>query len=204
MEKHNMHFVKYTFMMMLIISTVNRGNCQNTMPDVLITGTLREQLDYLNDKTRIYEDYRAIREDMFQKIRSNTIDSIKVEKNKVIFLKNINLSKNKSIDSLNTTLESTRLDLEKVTKTKNSIKILGIEINKSGYNAVMWTLIIFLAGALVFGFLAFTRNQAVTSRTKKEYEDLRKEFEAYRKAAREAREKMSMAHFNEVRKLRGA
>jgi uncharacterized membrane protein (DUF106 family) len=44
----------------------------------------------------------------------------------------------------------------------------------------------------------------VTAHTKKECEELKKEFEAYQKASREAREKMSMTHFNELKRLRGA
>ena len=60
-----------------------------------------------------------------------------------------------------------------------------------------------LAVLLGMGFLAFKRNLIQTSETKKELQDLKGEFEAYRKSAREAREKMSMDHFNEIRKLKG-
>jgi uncharacterized membrane-anchored protein YhcB (DUF1043 family) len=91
-----------------------------------------------------------------------------------------------------------------MTKTKNSIRVLGIEVNKTAYNAVMWILIATLAGFLAIGFLAYKRNYSATVNTKKEIEELKREFEAYRKASREAREKMSMAHFNELKKLRGA
>ncbi len=80
---------------------------------------------------------------------------------------------------------------------------MGIEV-KTADNAVMWTIIAVLAGILAVGFLVFKRNHVVTTHTKKEIEDLKREFEAYRKASREAREKMSMAHFNELKKLRGA
>ncbi len=204
MKKNSLQIVRYIFTVLLMMSAGKIGNCQSTMPEVLNTGTLKEQMDYISDKTKIYDDYRAIREDMFQKIKSNAIDSLNAENNKVVFLKNINASRNKSIDSLSSALESTKLDLDKVTKTKDSFSIFGNDISKSIYNAVMWTVIILLAGILVLGFLAFKRDQTVTNRTRKEYDDLRKEFEAYRKASREAREKMSMAHFNEVRKLRGA
>jgi hypothetical protein len=37
----------------------------------------------------------------------------------------------------------------------------------------------------------------------KDLSDLKNEFEAYRKSAREAREKMSMEHFNEMKRLKG-
>jgi uncharacterized membrane-anchored protein YhcB (DUF1043 family) len=67
----------------------------------------------------------------------------------------------------------------------------------------MWTILAALLAALVLGFLAFKRNMMVLSDTKKEFQDLKDEFEAYRKTSREAREKMTMAHFLELKKLKG-
>jgi hypothetical protein len=181
-----------------------RTSGQNSIPEALTKGTLKEQLDYINDKTRIYEQYRAIREDMFQVIKNNSIDSLNAAKTVINGLKGSIRARDMNIDSLKVALAATKDDLDKMIKTKNSISLLGIEINKVAYNAVMWIIIAILAGALAFGFLAFKRNRVVTVHTKKEFEDLKKEFEAYRKASREAREKMSMAHFNELKKLRGA
>ena len=177
---------------------------QTTMPETLQNGSLKEQLDYIQDKTRIYEEYRAVREDMFQKIKTNSIDSLNKAKAEISSLKLTARVRDTTIDSLNTSIETVKADLEKMTKTKNSINLLGIEINKTAYNAFMWTLIAVLAGLLAVGFLAYKRNHTVTAQTKKEIEEIKKEFEAYRKASREAREKMSMAHFNEIKKLRGA
>jgi len=177
---------------------------QTTMPETLQNGSLKEQLDYIQDKTRIYEEYRAVREDMFQKIKTNSIDSLNKAKAEISSLKLTARVRNTTIDSLNTSIETVKTDLESMTKTKNSINLLGIEINKTAYNAFMWTLIAVLAGLLAVGFLAYKRNHTVTAQTKKEIEEIKKEFEAYRKASREAREKMSMAHFNEIKKLRGA
>jgi hypothetical protein len=180
------------------------GNAQTAMPDMLQNGTLKEQMDFVQEKTRIYEGFRAIREDMFQKIKGNALDSLKAAKTEIKGLKNNTRTLFLKIDSLNASVGTIRADLEQMTKTKNSISLMGIEINKKGYNAVLWTIIVALAGFLTFGFLAYQRNHNVTAHTRKECEELKKEFEAYRKASREAREKMSMTHFNELKKLRGA
>lgn len=190
------------FALMTIFPSV--AESQTSMPETLLKGTLKEQMDYVQDKTRIYEEYRAVREDMFQKIKVNSIDSLNKAKAEINSLRLTATARNLTIDSLNTSVETVKTDLEKMTKTKNSIKLIGIEINKVAYNAFMWILIAALAGLLAIGFMAFKRNHTVTAHTKKEIEELKKEFEAYRKASREAREKMSMAHFNELKKLRGA
>ena len=195
--------IRYTLTIGLLMLPFTM-NSQTTMPEMLVKGSMKEQMDYIQEKTRIYEDYRAVREDMFQKIRGNALDSLNSAKTEINNLKINAREQNLTIDSLNASIENVRADLDKMAKTKNSIRLLGMEINKVAYNAVLWTIIAVLAGLLTIGFLAFRRNRTVTVHTKREIEDLKKEFEAYRKAAREAREKMSMTHFNELKKLRGA
>ena len=180
------------------------GKSQTSMPEVLLKGSIREQLDFIQEKTRIYEDYRAIREDMFRQIKNNALDSLRSARNEITTLKNEMKAGTVEIDSLNNQVGSLKADLDKMTKTKNSISFLGIQTGKGVYNTIMWSIIAILAVLLIIGFLTFKRNRTVTLITRKEIEDLKKEFEAYRKASREAREKMSMAHFNELKRLRGA
>jgi FtsZ-binding cell division protein ZapB len=180
------------------------GRSQTSLPEPLLKGSVREQMDYIQEKTRIYEDYRAIREDMFQQLKKNAIDTLRAAKAEINSLKNNSNQLNLTIDSLGDSIETLQNNLDHMVKTKNSISLFGLEINKTAYNGVMWTIIVVLAALLGIGFLAFKRNRAVTIQTRKEIEELKREFEAYRKASREAREKMSMAHFNELKKLRGA
>jgi uncharacterized membrane-anchored protein YhcB (DUF1043 family) len=80
---------------------------------------------------------------------------------------------------------------------------MGLEVNKAAYNRIMWTILFGLVAALVAGFLVFKRNLTIISNTKKEFQELKDEFETYRKTSREAREKMTMAHFLEMKKLKG-
>jgi hypothetical protein len=180
------------------------ATAQTALPEVFIEGTVKEQMNYVQEKTRIYEDFRAIREDMFQKLKRNATDSIDAAKKAIGKLISERQDRDVLIDSLNSAIENVKSDLELMTRTKNSIALFGMEVNKKVYNSILWTIIAALTGLLVIGFLAYKRNRILTINTKKEYEELKKEFEAYRKASREAREKMSMAHFNELKKLRGA
>lgn len=187
---------------LIMILNVN-GTSQTTMPDVLIKNTLEEQMKYIQERTRIYESYRAIREDIFQKIKENALDSLSAAKIEIIGLENLKIKLNHTIDSINSSFETTKNKLDETTRTKNSIRLFGLVVNKFTYNSVMWTIIVGLIALLLIGYLAFKRNLSVTVYTKKELKELKEEFEAYRKSSREAREKMSMDHFNELKKLRG-
>jgi hypothetical protein len=199
MNKINCKFILLTAAILIVAVSV-KG--QTTMPEELSTKSLKEQIKYIEEHTRIYENYRAVREDIFQKINGNVIDSASAAKNKIAELDSLISGLNETLNSLNTKLETTTSSLNEMTATKNSISILGMEVKKVTYNSITWLIIIVLVTLLVIGILAFKRNLYVTKRTVKELNDLKTEFEAYRQSARIAREKLQMDHFNEIKKLK--
>jgi hypothetical protein len=172
------------------------------LPDVFLKNSLKEQLNYLDEHTKIYDNYRAIREDMFQKIKGNVSDTLSFVENKITGLNKTQYSLNRTIDSLKKDLELTKTDLDEMTKSKNSISVIGMHINKVTYNNIMWTIVGGLIAVLLIGFLVFKRNLSAIFNTKNEFQELKNEFEAYRKTSREAREKMTMDHFNEIKRLK--
>lgn len=203
MIKKNLSEFRILLLCSLFVTFAGIGYGQSSMPQELSNSSIKEQLNYLEQKTRIYEYYRAIREDMFQKIKINISDTLTAAENNIMILRQERSDLKATIDSLDTLLGTTIVNLEETTRTKNSIKVLGLEVNKTSYNSIMWIIVAGLIGLLAIGFLAFKRNMSITNNRKKELEDLKNEFENYRKTTREAREKMSMAHFLEIKKLKG-
>ena len=187
----------------VMVISVIKVTGQVTMPDVLLKSSLKDQYNYIEEHTRIYEDYRAIREDMFQKLKRNVSDTLSSINIKIAGLNKTVSVLNRTIDTLRTNLASTRTKLEEITNTKNSIKVIGLEINKLTYNRIMWTILLALIAVLLLGFLVFKRNLSAIFNTKKEFQELKIEFETYRKPSREAREKLTMDHFNEIKRLKG-
>lgn len=199
----NKRVLKYALITIMLLLSASTLICQTTIPEILQKGSLNEQFDYLEERTRIYENYRAIREDMFQLVKKNSSDSLATARKSInsyiIQARDLNLQ----IDSLDKLLASTRDELNEAVRTKNSIKLLGINVNKHSYNTIMWIITGFLGFLLVSGFIAFRKNISVTSKTKKELEDVKDSFEEYKKKTRLEREKISKEHFDEIRKLKG-
>ncbi len=196
--------LRFTFTIIFIHFVITSGKSQSPMPEILEQGTLREQMNYIQERTRIYENYRAIREDMFQMIKRNAVDSLSKVQAQVNMLAGMNRNLVGRIDSLNTSLTDTKILLDEAIETKESIQVFGMNINKNFYNSIMWIIIGILIFLLVLGFLIFKRNLSVMLRMKKDLEELKVEFEAYRQKKRIEIEKMGMDHFNEIRKLKGS
>jgi len=195
--------INYILLLLVIITGANRAYSQSAIPEVLNNGTLNEQMNYLEERTRIYENYRAIREDMFQLIKRNSLDSLSQVHRQLNMLAGMNRNMVEKLDSVTMSLEKTKVNLDNALNSKNSIKVIGIEVNKILYNSIMWIITGTLLLLLATGFLTLKKNIITTRNTKKELNDLRDEFEAYRQKARIEREKMSMDHFNEIKRLKG-
>ena len=177
---------------------------QPALPQIdLTTAPIKDQLNSIEARTRIYENFRAVREDMFQKIKKNVNDTLSVMQKRIVSLNNQAATLKSTIDSLNSRMSTTQANLDDVTRSKNSVPFLGMEVEKGTYNSIMWSIIIVLLLILMIGFLVFRRNQRLVINRNKDLEDLKAEFDAYRKTSREAREKMALQHFNEMKKLRG-
>lgn len=195
--------IRFALILAVLIITVTKMAGQTTgMPDVFQVNSVKDQLNYLDEHTKIYDNFRAIREDMFQKMKKNISDTLSLTYSKIVSLNKTKSQLNHTIDSLRTNLESTKTSLDEVTTSKNSLSVLGMEVNKMTYNKLMWSILGILVAALLIGFLIFKRNLTAIFNTKSEYQELKNEFEAYRKTSREAREKLTMDHFNEIKRIK--
>jgi hypothetical protein len=192
------HILAFTVISFTVINAAG----QTAMPNELTTNPIHEQIKYVEEHTRIYDNFRAIREDIYQKINRNVIDTIMAEKNRVAALKILTSDLSGKTDSIYGLLSTARIDLVQATTTKNNIRVLGLELNKRTYNAIMWTVVGGLAFLLGLGFLVFKRNLTVLLRTDKDLKELKDEFAAYKQSSRLAREKLEMDNFHAMQKLK--
>lgn len=194
--------LKLCILAIIVLAGSVRSNCQEPSPDVFKEGTITEQLNYLEEHTRIYENFRAIREDMFRTISKNTVDTLKKSKTRINSLIAHTTTLNSRIDSLRRAQETINNELKNLTRSKNSISILGLEVNKATYNTVMWAITGILVLLLLAGYLTFRQNRVITLRTKKDLNELKEQFEKYQTKTRLDREKMAIDHFNEMKRLK--
>jgi ATP-dependent Zn protease len=185
----------------LVITGIKPGSGQG-LPEVLQEGTLQEQLEFIQNRTLIYENFRAVREDMFQKVKNNSLDSLNAAKQKMNELSMQINELDTEIGSLSTLLGDTRNELNIAIDNRDNISFLGIPMNKAGYNMFVWIIIGGLTILLIIGIMLYFRNRSVTASTLNEFGELREEFEQYKKKSREQREKLVMEHFNEVKKFK--
>ena len=174
-----------------------------SQPEVLNEGTLREQYEYLNERTNIYNNYRAIREDMFQKVRRNSLDSLNQAYSEIQSQVRLKEQAIEEKEAMAVALAETETERDQAIRDRDSLFLFGIPLSKTFYNVLLWGIIIVLAALTIIVFLMFFRSNRITREKTKDLKELQDEFDEYRKTSRERFEKQSIDHFNELKRLKG-
>jgi hypothetical protein len=159
---------------------------------------IADQFSFAIDKSSNFQDYKVIKQTWMSKLKTNTLDTLLALKTNLKTSTDIIAEKTKTIETLRTELNSAQSDL----LSKNSFKFFGIMVSKTGYDSIMWTIIIGLIVGLGFMIAAFRRAFAVTSQTKKDLLEAKDEFENYRKKALKSKEETVRQLYDELNKYK--
>jgi hypothetical protein len=199
-----LHRTVFLLFTSLLLANTPALQAQSGALAVQDSAALEAQLDYIHENTRIYNDYRAIREDVFQKLRQNIRDSLSLIRRGALQLNSKISEQDSQIESLQTDLRRANNERDDAVKNRDSLSILGIQMKKGIYNTIMWLITLGLAVMSVLMFSLFKRAHMVTKEVKSELESIQDEFEEYRKSSREKYEKLVVSHHSEIMKLKNS
>lgn len=174
--------VLISFLPLLFISiTVLAQDDENQEPKASLNGgTIESQFEFLYKKSGRYQDYRVIKINQLLKFRNNVYDTLKLDRKKYLDSQNIISKQKTEIDSLNSKLIAINDNLSTVTKEKDSIKLLGMQLSKVGYNSLLWTIIAALTALLAFFISKFKRSNAITIEANKNKAEIEKEYDEHK------------------------
>ena len=161
----------------VLCSLFQIADAQSNAIAVLDSATLESQMEYIHQNTRVYNNFRAVREDIFLKMKGNVIDTLNAEKLLVAELNSRLSERNFQIETLNTDLARIQNERDEAIRNKNSLTILGISMNKAVYNSVMWFIILGMAALSIIMLVLFRRSFTITSQTKNELNTALEEFD---------------------------
>jgi hypothetical protein len=173
------------------------------LPEVFDNGTLDEQFEYLQTRTTIYNNFRAIREDMFREIRKNSLDSLNKAFNEINRLNQHIVNHRIEKDSIQQVLKVVIGERDEAIEARDSMFLFGMPMNKSFYNVLLWSIIAALALFFIIAGILYKRANVIASQKTREMKALQLEYDEYRKTSRERFEKQAIDHFNEVKRSKG-
>ena len=166
----------------------------------LNSGTIESQFDYLYKKSYTYKSVKSVKIRDLLKIKANVLDTIGSLNKKLNETNNIIAAQKKEINSLKENLKLTNDKLIEITKEKDSMNLLGMQMSKGGYNTLMWSLIFGLLILFIVFVLRFKNSNKVTKLTQKLLTETEEEFENYKRIAIEREQKVRRELQDEINK----
>jgi len=201
MRKNLRNYGSLLLMICLTIPGFIKLNAQ-TLSAVLDSATIENQLNSIHSRTRVYDNFRAIRDDIFLKMKGNVLDSLDGTKLEIATLNSNLIERNFQIETLNSDLARTKNERDESIRNKDSMSFIGIKMNKGVYNSIMWFVVLGLIVVSVVLFLLFKRAHIVTTQVKNELGTMQTEFEDHKNNSREKYEKLVVSHHNEIMKMK--
>lgn len=187
----------------LFTLTIN-AQTESAEPNLsLDEGTIDNQFEYIIRNSNRYQDYKVVKTNWLITLKAHTLDSIKVLQDQLDGTKKVINTQQNEIDELKTNLTTTQGSLSDSISEKNSMSLLGLQMSKTGYNMLMWSII---AGLLVFLLLfifKFRNSNSVTKSAKLALSEIEEEFEEHRRNALEREQKVRRQLQDELNKQKG-
>ena len=198
-----MKFTKFTLLFLLSVTITAQIKKPTESEYSSLPNTVENQFLKIFKKGNSWHEYKMVKKTEFISFQKNVLDSISaikkdiVEKNAVI-----STQKSKTI-SLNDTISKLKVDLNIALEKEDSISLLGLPIEKSFYNTILFSLILILLAALLLFIFKFKNSSIITNNAKKNLETVEQELDSYRKKSIEKEQKLRRQLQDEINKQRG-
>jgi len=171
----------------------------------LNNSTINNQFEYVLKKSGNFKGvngqmYEAVKRSMITTLQAHTNDTLRTIRKDLADTQAIVTSQSKEINDLKTNLTNTQTNLDKTTNEKNNMALFGLQMSKSSYNMLMWSIIGVLLALLILFIYRFKNSHIVTKEAKAALEEIEEEFEEHRKVALEREQKVRRQLQDELNK----
>ncbi|WP_108868266.1 tRNA (guanine-N1)-methyltransferase [Aquimarina aquimarini] len=202
-----MKLPQYLLVLTLLLSFFHTSYAQEeniTVTDALKKEKIKGQFDMVIKKSGKYQEYKVVKLIWLNKLKSNTIDSIKTLESKLNTTNQKIDEQKATITNLEESLAKVNGNLTTVTQEKDSISFFGAGLTKSSYKTIMWVIVGVLLALLSFFVYKFKNSNAITLQARKTLAETEAEFEEHRRRALEREQKVMRKLQDEINKQRKA
>jgi uncharacterized coiled-coil protein SlyX len=195
--------MKILQLFLALIFTINISMAQSgavVTKDTLNKGAVNEQFDFVLRKSSNFKNYKVVKRLWLTKLKKHIIDSLAEHKNtikdahnKIAVLEGKISELNNQISELNDTLSASN-------EEKKSISFFGINIEKSQYKLIMWSIIVALLLALLYFIFSYKNSLKVTKESLEKLKVLEDEYSGFRARSLEREQALNRKLIDEINK----
>lgn len=168
--------------------------------NLLETGNLNQQFDYVIKKSNKYQDYKVIKVSWMNQLKSHVSDSLNKVKKELNTAEATIKTQKQELVTFENKLKEVNAQVEQLKQEKDNVTFIGAPTSKGAYKTIMWSIVGVLSVLLAFFIFKFKRAHVVTSEAQTSLRENQIEFEEYRKKAREKEQKLKRELQDELNK----
>lgn len=193
-----------TFSFQNIYSQTNTAQPQEEQLS-LNSGSIDSQFEYIFKKSGNFkgvngQKYEAVKYTSLLTLKAHVLDSLKTTYAKLNTSEETVENQKQEIESLKGQLQNTQTTLDETEAEKNSMTLFGMQLGKTNYNVLMWSIVAALFALLIFFILKFKGSNSLTRDAKLKLEEVEAEFEEHRRIALEREQKVRRQLQDEINK----
>ncbi len=202
-----MKLVKFSTLI-LLVSFASNSLIAQEQTETINDGSINDKFEFVLRKSGNFKgtngaSYEAVRRSMFLSLQAQTNDSINTLKETLANTNTVVANQEKEINDLKSNLSQTQGTLDATNKEKDSMSLMGMQMSKTSYNILLWSIIAGLFVLLLVFIFKFKNSNAVTRTAKNTLADLEMEFEEHRRVALEREQKVRRQLQDEINKQKG-
>ncbi|WP_142783171.1 tRNA (guanine-N1)-methyltransferase [Changchengzhania lutea] len=201
-----MKIIKNLFVLTLLFLSIFSASAQTKAEKdnlSLNSGTIDNQFEFVIRRSNNYQDYKVVKKNWLYMLKAHTLDSLKAVHKDLTDTQLVIENQAKEISDLKSNLTNTQTSLDQTNTEKNNMALFGMQMSKTNYNVLMWTIIAALLALLIFFIYKYNNSNAVTKDAKHALSEIEEEFEEHRKTALEREQKVRRQLQDEINKQKG-
>ena len=184
-------------LLLLLIHTANIASAQEFREEI---NSIDNQFDKIYKKATNYKNYIVILKEQYLNLKSNVLDSLKDSKRLILEIENRLHTKNSTLKKTKEQLVSAEFNLKEVIQKANSMTFMGVQLNKTSYNLLLWLLIIFLISTSVYFIFKFKKSMVITKEARRILLENEKALEIHKKKSLVREQKLRRQLQDEINK----
>jgi LAS superfamily LD-carboxypeptidase LdcB len=182
----------------LLISTLGFAQENNTSEPA---NRINTQFQEIITNSNNFKEYKVVKESDLKKLQANTDSYITELDLRIEELEKKVAVEQEAQEPLQKQLNAAQASVQRLDEEKASISVLGILIEKTVYNVIVWSIVAILGIALIVIYLQFKKSHVVTNHAKSELATAEAELEELRRKSIEEKQQLGRQLQDERNKL---
>ncbi|MEL7162842.1 MAG: hypothetical protein AAFN92_18940, partial [Bacteroidota bacterium] len=142
--------MRLVFFALCLLLSAAHLNAQPGNPAQADTASLRGQFDAMLKASNRYQQFKVVRQDFLNAYIANVSDSIRGYTDKIGDLQQTIDAQAQKLTAQTETIAARDGEISGLNEEKDGISLLGLQLTKTTYNLIMWSVIIGLLAGLLF------------------------------------------------------